>query len=171
MSNLSLSALPEQINGVQHKASKARKPALPVLGRAQARERYARRKAQEWAGRYTGVAIVLSAGLNGFAAVCDSGAVHPLAISTAATIGAVVPGLVWGLGKLAGWLHRARWSRLAATAGAVGVCLLLLSVIHCSASIAGLTGSSLVLSTLLAIGIDCGLVVSELAAILVSEDE
>ena len=53
--------------------------------------------------------------------------------------------------------------RLACAVGAVGVGVLGLSVTHCTESIGLLTGSHWALSALLAIGIDAGMVVSELA--------
>jgi hypothetical protein len=53
--------------------------------------------------------------------------------------------------------------RLAAGVGAVGVGVLGLSVAHCTESIGLLTGSHWVLSALLAVGIDAGMVSSELA--------
>jgi hypothetical protein len=53
--------------------------------------------------------------------------------------------------------------RLACAVGAVGVGVLGLSVAHCTESIGLLTGSHWALSALLAIGIDAGMVVSELA--------
>jgi hypothetical protein len=53
--------------------------------------------------------------------------------------------------------------RLACAVGAVGVGVLGLSVVHCTESIGLLTGSHWALSGLLAVGIDAGMVVSELA--------
>ena len=53
--------------------------------------------------------------------------------------------------------------RLAAGVGAVGVGVLGLSVVHCTESISLLTGSHYLLSGLLAVGIDAGMVASELA--------
>ena len=53
--------------------------------------------------------------------------------------------------------------RLACAVGAVGVGVLGLSVAHCTESIGLLTGSHWALSGLLAVGIDAGMVVSELA--------
>ena len=53
--------------------------------------------------------------------------------------------------------------RLAGAVGAVGVGVLGLSVAHCTESIRLLTGSHWALSGLLAVGIDAGMVVSELA--------
>jgi hypothetical protein len=145
----------------------ARKPARPTQGR----DRKARGQVTAWAHRYTGAAIVLSAGLNALAA-CRHSAGEGLATQGAAgVVSGVIPVLVWGLAQLAGWLVRSRQRRLAYAAGGVGVGMLLLSVLHVSEAIALLTGQHMVLAGLLAVGIDCGLVVSELAAIMVAEGE
>jgi hypothetical protein len=53
--------------------------------------------------------------------------------------------------------------RLACAVGSVGVGVLSLSVAHCTESIGLLTGSHWALSGLLAVGIDAGMVASELA--------
>jgi hypothetical protein len=53
--------------------------------------------------------------------------------------------------------------RLASAVGAVGVGVLGLSVTHCTGSIGLLTGSHWALAGLLAVGIDVGMVASELA--------
>jgi hypothetical protein len=53
--------------------------------------------------------------------------------------------------------------RLAVAVGSVGVGVLGLSVVHCTESIGLLTGSHWLLSGLLAVGIDAGMVASELA--------
>ena len=52
--------------------------------------------------------------------------------------------------------------------GGVGVAVLALSVFHCTTAISMLTGSHFILATLLAVGIDCGLVTCELASIVSS---
>lgn len=56
--------------------------------------------------------------------------------------------------------------RLALAVGAVGVAVLTLSLWHCTQALAVLTGSPIALAALLAIGIDAGMVVAELAAII-----
>ncbi len=130
-----------------------------------------------WAHWYTGAAVVLSALLNGWSA-CHYHLSQPegqqagaLVIGCAAVVSGLVPLLVWGLGQLAGWLNRAKLRYLAYTAGGVGAGVLLLSVVHVSDSIHLLTGQAMPLAVLLAIGIDCGLVVSEVSAIMASEDK
>jgi FtsH-binding integral membrane protein len=144
-----------------------RKPARPTQGR----DRKARSQVMAWAHRYTGAAIVLSAGLNALAACRHSAGEGLLTQGAAGVVSGVIPVLVCGLAQLAGWLVRSRQRRLAYAAGGVGVGMLLLSVLHVSEAIALLTGQHMVLAGLLAVGIDCGLVVSELAAIMVAEGE
>lgn len=60
--------------------------------------------------------------------------------------------------------------RMAIGVGCVGVAVLLLSVYHCTEAIALLTGSPILLAALFACGIDCGLVVTEMAAIIAAHD-
>ena len=60
--------------------------------------------------------------------------------------------------------------KLALVVGSVGVSVLALSLWHCTAALATLTGSPLVLAGLLAIGIDAGMVVAELAHIAADGD-
>ena len=55
--------------------------------------------------------------------------------------------------------------KMALAVGGVGIAVLALSIAHCSEAIAALTGSNMVLAALLALGIDCGMVACELAAI------
>lgn len=60
--------------------------------------------------------------------------------------------------------------RMAVSVGCVGVAVLLLSVYHCTEAISLLTGSPILLAALLAVGIDCGMVVTEMAAIIAAHD-
>jgi len=55
--------------------------------------------------------------------------------------------------------------RLAAICGSVATAMLALSVVHCTQAIASLTGSHWLLAALLAIGIDAGMVASEVAEV------
>ena len=55
--------------------------------------------------------------------------------------------------------------RLAAVCGSVATGVLALSVVHCTQAIASLTGSHWVLAALLAVGIDAGMVASEVAEV------
>jgi hypothetical protein len=134
-------------------------------------KRQALRNVELWAGRYVGGAVALSAGLNAWANVDLCGAASLTGQCAAAGIGLAVPGLVWVAGKIAGWSHRAGRLSLAWLVGVAGVCLLLLSVWHCAHAIDHLTGCGLGLAILQAVGIDYGLVASEVAAIVAHEDE
>jgi hypothetical protein len=60
--------------------------------------------------------------------------------------------------------------RMALAVGCVGMAVLLLSVYHCTEAISLLTGSPMLLAALLAVGVDCGLVVTEMAAIIAAHD-
>lgn len=164
-------------------AAKGRKATVKVPtgapGKAPGRARRGRGRAKPaspqgnvvyWAHRYTAVSIVLSALLNGWSAWQhqQQGPAPSVPVAVAAAlVSAIVPGLVWGLSQLAGWLYRAGAVPLAAAAGGVGVGMLALSVWHVSEAISTLTGQHIALAALLAVGIDCGLVVSELSAIMV----
>lgn len=57
--------------------------------------------------------------------------------------------------------------RMAAAVGGIGAGVLALSVTHCTEAIGLLTGSDMLLSGLLAVGIDAGMVVSEMAEVAV----
>jgi hypothetical protein len=128
-------------------------------------------RAERWAHAYTGVAVGLSAGLNGYAAVQGSETTGLVGQVAAAGIGALIPLMVWGLAKVAAWAHKAGRRQLALLAAAVAACLLALSVLHVAAALAALTGIGGVLAGLQAVGIDCGLVVSEVTAIAVTTTE
>lgn len=128
-------------------------------------------RAERWARWYTGTAVGLSSVLNGYAAVVESKASTLLCQGAAAGIGVSIPVLVWMLGTVTAWTYRAGWKRLALVSGCIAACVLALSVCHVAGALAALTGSSLMLSVLLAIGIDCGLVSSEATAIMVSSVE
>lgn len=65
---------------------------------------------------------------------------------------------------------RAGRQRIAIGVGSVGIFVLLLSLWHCTIALAVLTGSPMALAALLAIGIDAGMVVCELAAIMADGD-
>lgn len=58
--------------------------------------------------------------------------------------------------------------KLSIIVGSVGVSVLALSLWHCTEALSELTGSPIVLAAMLAIGIDAGMVVSELAHIVAS---
>jgi hypothetical protein len=115
-----------------------------------------------WANTYVFLAVGLSCALNAHANVQHA----PIGtLWLAAVLGVVVPILVLILGRVAGLLHKRQLGRLAYVVGAVGCGVLALSVVHCTQSISLLTGSDYALAGLLALGIDCGLVACEVAAI------
>ena len=160
----------EQVNGTPRPKVAARK-AVSRKKPAIERSRLASmRQLELWATRYVAAALVLSACLNAAANVRLCGSELWPAQLAAGILGAVVPGLVWLAGKQAGYAHRAGQERLSWAVGAAGVCLLVLSIYHCSHALAHLTGSGWLLSLLLAVGIDYGLVASEVAAILAHEE-
>lgn len=160
-----------RISGTERNGEQTRKQGRKPVSAGKDRKGQALREVERWAGRYVASAVLLSSGLNAFANVdlCPMEGIGERC--AAGIIGAVVPGLVWLTGKVAGWAHRAAKGRLALLVGLAGVCLLLLSVAHCAHAIAHLTGSGWLLSLLLAVGIDYGLVASEVAAIVAHEDE
>ena len=127
------------------------------------------RKVEAWGHRYVWTACVLSSGLNAWANVDMCGSENVLACGAAGVLGAVVPGLAWMLSKIAGHAYRAGRRRMAGAVGAAAVALLVLSVWHCAHAIALLTGGGVVLSGLLAVGIDYGLVASEVSAVMATE--
>jgi hypothetical protein len=79
-------------------------------------------------------------------------------------MGLSVPALVFLMGRIAQLCRERRAIRVSNAAGIVGMVLLFLSVHHCSTSIQSMTGAPWYLALASAISIDCGLVVSELAA-------
>jgi len=114
----------------------------------------------QWALSGVIVMAVLSSLLNGFA-----NSQHAEIYWAAWAMGLVIPLIVFILGKVAGLLWKRGNAKLAYAVGGTGVCLLFLSVFHCSQSICLLTGSQWFLGLPLAIAIDCGLVTCEIAAI------
>jgi hypothetical protein len=128
------------------------------------------RQVEKWGTRYVVAACVLSSGLNAWANVDMCGSDSVLACGAAAGLGAVVPGLVWMLGHVAGHAYRAGRRYLACAVGAAGVALLVLSIWHCAHAIALLTGGGIALSGLLAVGIDYGLIASEVAAVMATQE-
>ena len=112
---------------------------------------------------YSAVVLTLgfSAWLNGEANAVYAGPEH---LAQAWIMGLSVPALVFLMGRIAQLCRERRATRISHAAGIVGVVLLFLSVHHCSTSIQAMTGAPWYLALASAISIDCGLVVSELAA-------
>ena len=107
-----------------------------------------------------GLMAVLSAGLNGYA-----NAQQATVVWAGWTMGIVIPIIVLVLAKVAGGQYNRGHLKRAACTASAGLGLLLLSVFHCSQSIALLTGGSLWLAAPMAIAIDAGLVACEVATL------
>lgn len=127
------------------------------------------RQVERWGTRYVIAACILSSGLNAWANVDLCGSDSPIACTAAGALGAVVPLLVWMLGRIAGHAYRAGKRQLAFAVGAAGLALLVLSIWHCAHAIAIATGSGILLSGLLAVGIDYGLVAAEVASVMATQ--
>lgn len=127
------------------------------------------RSVEKWGTRYVVAACVLSSGLNAWANVDMCGSDSVLACTAAGVLGAVVPGLAWMLSKIAGHAYRAKRTHMAIAVGLGAAALLTLSIWHCAHAIALLTGGGVVLSGLLAVGIDYGICSSEIASVMASE--
>lgn len=137
------------------KRSRAKKAATPQV---QAERQNDRLGAYAIAGVST--MSIMSAGLNGYAH-----AQHATVAWAGWALGLIIPVVILLLGKVAGIAHKRGRKPLAyATAGA-GIGLLILSIWHCTASIALLTGSPLLLAAPMAIAIDVGFCCCELAII------
>lgn len=115
-----------------------------------------------WATFGVGFTLVLSAALNGYA-----NAQHAPNALAGWLMGLSIPVIVLTLAKVASEKYRDGQKTVGYFAGGSGVALLLLSVYHCSQSIAVLTGSGLFLAVPLAVAIDLGIVSLEIS--LVSE--
>jgi hypothetical protein len=119
----------------------------------------------KWAHGYVALAGAASCGLNALANVQHAPAGYAI---PAAALGIFVPVAVLLLGRTAGLLFRAGFRPLAYCVGSVAAVVLALSVVHCAASVALLTGSHWLLSAALAVGVDCGMIGCEVAATLVA---
>lgn len=113
-----------------------------------------------WAHVGIGLSIGMSAGLNGFANAQH--AQYPVA---GWALGILVPALVVVLARVSGGAFARGWRQLALAGALVCVSLLGLSVSHCARAFAALTGADYLSAVMMAVGIDCGLVVCELMTI------
>lgn len=135
-----------------HKPAAAPVPAVALEHKPDALMRWAR-----WG---ITLSVVLSAGLNGYANA------ELAAVPVAGwVIGVWVPILVVILARVAGGCRVRGWNGLAGAGAAVVVALLALSVSHCARAFHVLTGCDYLSSVLMAVGIDCGLVVCELVTV------
>jgi hypothetical protein len=117
-----------------------------------------------YATAYVIITVIMSMMLNAWANMQHAAEGQQLA---AGAMGAVIPVLVLLLSKVAGICYKRRASsNLAKISGAIGVAVLGLSIFHCYQSIAALTGSGMLLSMLLALGIDAGMVVCEVVTVM-----
>jgi hypothetical protein len=115
---------------------------------------------------YIALAGLASCALNGLANSVSAPTGYAL---PAWGLGIFVPVAVLLLGRTAGLLYRAKHRRLAYAVGTIAAVVLGLSVVHCSHSIALLTGSHWTLAAALAVGIDAGMVASEIAHTLTAQ--
>jgi hypothetical protein len=115
-------------------------------------------------GRYAMAGVVtmsiMSAGLNGYAH-----SLHASVTWAGWALGLIIPVVILLLGKVAGIAYKRDRKTLAYCTAGAGIGLLVLSIWHCTASIALLTGSPLLLAAPMAIAIDAGFVCCELAVI------
>ncbi len=147
---------PEEIASVPMRVNAARRK--PKRKRAVLIEKSV--SVRRWATFGVAFTLVLSAVLNGYANAQHA----PIALA-GWLMGVSVPVLVLVLSKVAGEKWRAGQRGVARFAGVSGVSLLLLSVWHCSQSIAALTGSPVALAVPMSLAIDMGLVACEIAII------
>lgn len=129
----------------------------------------ARRQLECWSKRYVGASVVTSGLLNAYGALVESKA-HGAWVIVGVTVSALVPGFVWLLYQGAAWAYRSGMRRLAQAGVGVGTGLLAVSLCHCAHAVGVLLGLPVGLAWSLAIGVDCGLVWAEWAAILVHEE-
>jgi hypothetical protein len=148
------------LNGAVRGASKGRRAtkAAPKSDRAPAKGKAGAELAY-WAVAGVAVMSALSAALNGY----DHAQHAPSAVA-GWLMGLSVPAIILILGKVAGLAFKRGYQALAYTTAAAGVGLLALSVWHCAASIAALTGSPVALALPMAVAIDVGFVCCEYAA-------
>lgn len=138
------------------KGSKSRKPRTAVGSIAPSPVLVAGKASIRWVAMGgVGLTATLSAALNGY-----NYAQHAPSPWAGWALGVAIPALILILGRV--WAGRrgmlAGWVAMVA-----GLGLLALSVGHCAASIAAVTGSSMWLAVPLAVAIDAGLVACELA--------
>lgn len=142
---------------------------LPARKLRASRPRAAHRKALKphkpdsvrmWA--YAGVALTLtmSAALNGLA--FSQSAPHPAA---GWALGCAIPGLVLVFSRVSALLYSGGRRGVAAAGAGATAAILLLSIQHLACAISTLTGESVWCAALMAVAIDTGLVVCELATI------
>lgn len=118
------------------------------------------RELKVWAYSGVGITLAMSAGLNGLAF-----AQHAPSAGLAWGLGIGIPVLILVFSRVSALLYGMGRKSLAYAGAAATLSMLLLSVQHCAASISRLTGENLLLAGLMALAIDAGLVVCELATV------
>lgn len=113
-----------------------------------------------WAYAGIGLSLALSAGLNGMAF-----AEHAPAAWAGWGLGFVVPVLVLVFARVSAMCWGRGWRGLAYAGGGACLAVLGLSVQHLAVSISRLTGEHVALAALMALAVDVGLVVCELATL------
>lgn len=113
-----------------------------------------------WATAGVGITLGLSAWLNGLA--FSHSAAVPL---NGWVLGITIPVLVLVFSRVSALLYRTGDRGLAYCGGAATLSMLLLSVQHCAVSISSLTGEPVALAAMMALSLDCGLVISEVATV------
>lgn len=108
-----------------------------------------------WAYSGVGLTLALSAWLNGLAFSSVTGG------AAGWVLGVVVPVLVLVFSRVSVGAWEGRRRGPAVLAGLAALSILALSVQHLAASIAGLTGESIVTAYLMAVAVDVGLVACE----------
>ena len=128
--------------------AKARKSPQPV------------RELKAWAYSGVGLMLALSAGLNGLAF-----SEHAPSPGMAWGLGVGIPVLILVFSRVSALLYGSERKALAYAGAGACLSMLLLSVQHCAVSIARLTGEHVALAALMALAVDVGLVVCELATV------
>ena len=154
----------EQINGNRIAALIDAKPARkPRKGKSKAAvTARCEDSLKVWANCGVWFMLGLSALLNGYA-----NAQHATVGWAGWGMGMAIPLIILILAKVGGLTYKRGVKSVAYAAAVAGIGLLLLSVAHCSLSISLLTGANTVLAAPMAIAIDAGLVVCELAVLIV----
>jgi hypothetical protein len=115
---------------------------------------------KRWAYAGVGLTLGLSAWLNGLAF-----SKHAEVPVHGWVLGLLIPVLILVFSRVGGMMYAAGVKTRAYVAGGACLPMLLLSVQHCAVSIARLTGEPVLLAALMALAIDAGLVVCELATV------
>jgi hypothetical protein len=113
-----------------------------------------------WASAGVFLTLGLSAWLNGLA--FSSYATTPL---NGWVLGLLIPVLVLVFSRVSALLYAKGLRPLSYAGAGATLCMLLLSVQHCAVSISRLTGEHLACASLMALALDCGLVICECATV------